>query len=147
MRVYLDVCCLNRPFDDQSQPRVRLETQAVLLVLENFSSRKWEWVGSEMVLYEINRNPNVEVRQQVLLLASQIKNLVEVNAKILKRAEDFERSGFDSYDTIHLASAEVAKVDVFLTTDDQLLKVANRNKKLLTIKAENPVRWLEEVLK
>lgn len=84
MRVYLDVCCLNRPFDDQSQPRVRLETQAVLLVLENFSSRKWEWVGSEMVLYEINRNPNVEVRQQVLLLASQIKNLVEVNAKILK---------------------------------------------------------------
>ncbi len=32
MRVYLDNCCYNRPFDDQAQPSVRLETEAKLLI-------------------------------------------------------------------------------------------------------------------
>jgi hypothetical protein len=30
MVLYLDVCCLKRPFDDQAQPRIRIETEAVL---------------------------------------------------------------------------------------------------------------------
>jgi hypothetical protein len=33
MRVYLDMCCLKRPFDDQSQPRIHLESEAVLALL------------------------------------------------------------------------------------------------------------------
>ena len=32
-RIYLDVCCLNRPFDDQSQPRIRLESETILIIL------------------------------------------------------------------------------------------------------------------
>ncbi len=32
-QIYLDVCCLNRPFDDQRQDRIRLEADAVLLIL------------------------------------------------------------------------------------------------------------------
>ena len=31
--IYLDVCCLNRPFDDQSQPRIHLESEAILTIL------------------------------------------------------------------------------------------------------------------
>jgi hypothetical protein len=31
LRIYLDACCLNRPFDDQTQERIRLESEAVLL--------------------------------------------------------------------------------------------------------------------
>jgi len=34
MKIYLATCCLNRPFDDQRQPRVRLESEAVTLILE-----------------------------------------------------------------------------------------------------------------
>ena len=33
MRVYLDLCCLKRPFDSQAHPVVRLETEAVLALL------------------------------------------------------------------------------------------------------------------
>jgi len=58
-----------------------------------------------------------------------------------RRAEELEKSGFDTYDAIHLASAEQAGVDVFLTTDEQIMKVANRNKKLLPFLVENPVKW------
>mgnify|MGYP002080881380 CR=1 FL=1 len=143
MRIYLDACCLNRLFDDQSQPRVRLETEAIALVLEKLSQGEWDWVGSEILLYEINQNPDLESRQRALSFASLAHEVVETNDKILQRDE----AGFDSYDAIHLASAEFGKADVFLTTDDQILKIASRRRNLLSFVVENPVKWLEEVLK
>ena len=48
-KIYLDVCCLNRPFDDQSQPRIRLEAQAVLAILDRVSEGKWECVSSHAI--------------------------------------------------------------------------------------------------
>jgi len=56
-------------------------------------------------------------------------------------------SGFDSFDALHLASAEQAEVKIFLTTDDALEKFALRNRDLLAVQVVNPVKWLEEVLK
>jgi hypothetical protein len=37
-RIYLDVCALCRPFDDQAQIRIRLETEAVQLILSYVKS-------------------------------------------------------------------------------------------------------------
>jgi predicted nucleic acid-binding protein len=147
MKVYLDACCLNRPFDDQRQPRVRLETEAISLILGKLYQDEWDWVSSEALLYEIGQNPDVENRQRVLAFASLAHQVIELDEKILRRAEEFEQSGFDPYDALHLASAEQAKVNVFLTTDDQILKVARRKKNLFSFTIENPVTWLEEVLK
>ena len=147
MKVYLDACCLNRPFDDQSQPRVRLEAEAVSLILEKFNQDDWEWVGSEVLHYEVDQHPDSETRERILSFLSLTRRVVEINEKTLKRAEELEETGFDSYDAIHLASAEFGKADVFLTTDDQILKVSNRNKSLFSFPVENPVKWLEEVLK
>lgn len=39
-RIYLDVCCLNRPFDNQSQPRIALETQAILTILSQCEAQQ-----------------------------------------------------------------------------------------------------------
>ncbi len=147
MIVYLDACCLNRPFDDQSQPRVRLEAEAVSLILEKLNQSEWEWVGSEILLHEVGQNPDLENRQRALSFVSLAHQIVEITEKILRRAEELEEAGFDSYDAIHLSSAEFGKADVFLTTDDQILKVAARKKNLFSFTVENPVKWLEEVLK
>lgn len=147
MKVYLDACCLNRPFDDQSQPRVRLETEAVSIILEKLHQNEWEWIGSEILLYELGQNHDVENRQRTLSFVSLAQQVVETTEKILSRAEELEETGFDSYDAIHLSSAEDGKADVFLTTDDQILKVATRKKSLFSFTVENPVKWLEEVLK
>ena len=147
MKIYLDACCLNRPFDDQSQPRVRLEAEAISLILGKLHKHEWNWIGSEILIYEIKQNPDLEIMQRVLSLSSLSDQVVELTDKVLTRAEELENAGFDSYDAIHLASAEHANVDVFLTTDDQIVKVANRNRKLLAFLIENPVKWLEEVLK
>lgn len=147
MKIYLDACCLNRPFDDQRQPRIRLEAEAISLVLQKLHQREWEWVGSEVLVYELGQTVDVERRERLLLLARQSHQVVEITEKILKRAEKLEASGFDSYDAIHLACAEQANVDVFLTTDDSIQKTANRNKEEFSFVIANPVRWLEEVLK
>jgi predicted nucleic acid-binding protein len=147
MKIYLDTCCLNRPFDDQNQLRVRLEAEAVTLVLERLHQHKWEWVGSEILVSELEQTKDDERRERLLLLSGQVHEVVEMDERILTRAEKLEASGYDSYDAIHLASAERAKVDVFLTTDDNLLKVANQNKKAFSFMVVNPVKWLEEVLK
>jgi predicted nucleic acid-binding protein len=147
MKIYLEACCLNRPFDDQRQPRIRLEAEAISLILQNFHQREWEWVGSEVLVYELEQTVDVERRERLLLLAGQSHQVVEITETILNRAEKLEASGFDSYDAIHLASAEQADVDVFLTTDDNLQKVSNRNKEVFSFVVENPVKWLEEVLK
>lgn len=147
MKIYLDACCLNRPFDDQRQPRIRLEAEAISLVLQKLHQREWEWVGSEVLVYELGQTFDVERRERLLLLARQSHQVVEITEKILKRAEKLEASGFDSYDAIHLACAEQANVDVFLTTDDSIQKTANRNKEEFSFVIANPVRWLEEVLK
>jgi predicted nucleic acid-binding protein len=147
MKIYLDTCCLNRPFDDQRQPRVRLESEAVTLILEKTHKHEWEWMGSEILFYELEQIGDIERRERTVLLAQQCHQIIEVTGQILDQAEKLESSGFDSYDALHLASAEYAKVDIFLTTDDHLQKLANRGKKRFFFTVINPVQWLEEVLK
>ena len=147
MKVYLDTCCLNRPWDDQSQPRIHFETEAILLILAKLDRHEWEWIGSEILFYEIRLTTDDERREYTLLLASQSHSVIELTPKILEHAESLENAGFDAYDAIHLASADAAQADIFLTTDDQMVKRANRNKKLFSLRVENPVKWLEEVLK
>ena len=98
-------------------------------------------------MYELGQTEDTERRERLLLLAGQSHQTIETTEKILTYAERLESSGFDSYDAIHLASAESAKADFFLTTDDNLQKIVNRNKKLFSFSVINPVKWLEEVLK
>lgn len=91
MKIYLDACCLNRLFDDQSQPRVRLETEAIALVLEKLSQGEWDWVGSEILLYEINQNPDLENRQRVLSFASLTHKVIDTTEKICNAPRNLMR--------------------------------------------------------
>jgi hypothetical protein len=81
MKVYLDACCLNRPFDDQSQPRVRLEAEAISIILEKLHQNEWEWIGSEILLYELGQNPDLDNRQRTLSFASLAQQVVETTEK------------------------------------------------------------------
>jgi predicted nucleic acid-binding protein len=147
MKIYLDACCLNRPFDDQRQARVRLEAEAISLILQKLHQREWEWIGSDVLVYELGQTEDVERKERLLLLAGQSHQVVAMTEKILTQAEKLVASNIDGYDAIHLASAENAKANVFLTTDDNMQKIANRNKKMFSFVVVNPVTWLEEVLK
>lgn len=87
MKIYLDTCCLNRPFDDQRQPRIRLESEAVTLILEKIRQREWLWVGSEILLYEIEQTVNAERKDRLLFLVQEANENLEINEMTLERAE------------------------------------------------------------
>ena len=64
MKVYLDVSCLNRPFDDQGQTRIRLEAEAVTLILECIDAGRWRQVSSQMAEIEIAAISEAERRRR-----------------------------------------------------------------------------------
>ena len=58
VRIYLDACCLNRPFDDQSQVRVHLESEAVLAVIERAEDGRWTLLSSATLEFELAQMPD-----------------------------------------------------------------------------------------
>lgn len=57
MRIYFDNCCFNRPFDDQSQIRIRLESEAKLKIQADIVEEKFELVWSYILDAENKANP------------------------------------------------------------------------------------------
>lgn len=146
MKIYLDACCLNRPFDDQTQDRIHLESEAVLTILKHIESEDWEWVASDVLFYEVRETPNDERKRRVLKLCENATSQIKLNQSIRNEAEILINLGFTTYDALHLACAVEAQVDVFLSTDDKLVKRALRNPDNIKIKVSNPLSWLQEVL-
>jgi predicted nucleic acid-binding protein len=143
-RVYLDNCVLNRPFDDQSQERIRLETEAIVLLLARLERKEWTWLGSQVLELEIDKMPDAEQQSRLRHVMEFVSLTVEIGEKELTRASELQRLGFVGFDAVHLACAEIGKADVFLTTDDRLLKLAKRLAKKLRVKVENPLDWMKE---
>ena len=90
MKVYLDVCCWNRPFDDQTQEKIHLETEAILIIL---SSDRWELIGSDIVDFEISKIPDKERKKKVELLAQKVLKKQKISADLIKRAKILSKKG------------------------------------------------------
>jgi predicted nucleic acid-binding protein len=122
MKIYLDTSVYNRPFDDQTQPRIWLEAMAFSMILQLVETEKVELVTSSVIAFENSKNPFLQRRKWVdscLKLAKQ--NLV-LNAEIRKRGRELEKQGIKPLDALHLACAESGKIDYFLTCDDKVVK-------------------------
>ena len=60
-KIYLDVCCWNRPFDDQTQTRVHLEAEAILAIVSEIERGDSQLLHSEIVDLEIADTPDPNV--------------------------------------------------------------------------------------
>ncbi|GBF82452.1 PIN domain-containing protein [Aphanothece sacrum] len=143
-RIYMDVCCFNRPFDDWSQLRIRLEAEAILTIINYFQTEEWLLIGSIALDSEIEQTPDLEKKQQVKDLLTLAKTKISLTEVIQKRTKTLVKLGFKSFDALHLAYAESGIVDVFLTTDDRLLNKATLNQAILKVPVKNPISWLME---
>jgi predicted nucleic acid-binding protein len=103
------------------------------------------WVSSTVLNIELSRNPDPDRRHDAEELLSFANEVVVPQNSEADRAKRIEELGFSPFDALHLASAERGGADVFLTTDDDLLRRARRSLGLLHIRVENPVLWYEEV--
>jgi len=142
MKIYLDVCCLNRPFDDQSNLRVHLESEAVKTILSLCEQTQWQLLSSEVIEFEIANTIDEDKRTQLQQMTAMATLIPPLTTEVLARAQFLETAGLTVFDAMHLACAET-HADIFLTVDDKFLKKA---RSLTRLGVNNPLKWLEEVL-
>ena len=124
MRIYLDNCCLQRPLDDQTQPRIRVETESVLVVLAAVQAGEQLLLGSEALEYEVSRIPDETRRTEVFSVLALAVERLQVTDAVEALALVFEQQEVRAMDSIHLALASTAKADFFCTCDDKLFRKA-----------------------
>jgi len=144
MRLYLDVSCLNRPFDDQRQARIRAEAEAILGILKQIDIGRGQLVSSEIIEIEVDANPDRVRRTRVRALLAAQDDRIALTDDVVGRGVELERLGFKSADALHVASAESARVVALLTCDDRLLRTAERHRTELHIRVANPTIWFAE---
>ncbi len=143
MKIYLDNCCFNRPFDDQLQLRIRLESEAKLQIQENISTGIYKLIWSYILDYENSKNPFKERQKQIAKWSLYSFVNIEENDNIINNAININKLGVKNIDSLHIACAYVAKADYFITTDDGIL---NKSQLIQNIRIIDPIGFIKEVL-
>ena len=143
MRVYLDMCCYSRPYDDQSQLKVAMETQSKLYIQSLIKEKKLELIVSYMLRYECSKNP-FEMRRNTIFsfMTENAFGYVGDNRKkvIETKAAEIMKTGVKFKDACHVASAIYAKCEYFITTDIRLLKYHTEEIRMVT-----PIEFVTEM--
>ena len=126
MKLYLDMCVYNRPFDDQSQPRIMLESQIFIMLLSMISEGRFDLINSFALEYENSKNPDIENMLKISDLLGYSTDYISRNEGILDRSLELEKYGLMGMDAVHIACAEKAKADFFVTCDNNLIKKLKR---------------------
>lgn len=144
MLIYLDNCCFNRPFDDQGQLRIRLETEAKLHVQEMVLNNEMQLAWSYILDFENSANPFEHRKASVAQWKSHAFVDTGETKQIIKEAARIHNIGVGPKDALHVACAIEMGCDYFLTTDDALIKKISD---LKGIKVVDPIFFIREVLK
>nr|VFK32749.1 MAG: hypothetical protein BECKMB1821G_GA0114241_11249 [Candidatus Kentron sp. MB]VFK34597.1 MAG: hypothetical protein BECKMB1821I_GA0114274_10779 [Candidatus Kentron sp. MB]VFK76864.1 MAG: hypothetical protein BECKMB1821H_GA0114242_107915 [Candidatus Kentron sp. MB] len=143
MKIYLDNCCFNRPYDDQFDFRIRLEVEAKLKIQEEIRNGTFQLVWSYLLDYENNKNPFKERKEQIAGWRKYaLKDIVESEA-VIGVAVNLQKQRIKKIDSLHIACAINADADYFLTTDDGILRKATR---IQGIRVDDPIGFIKEVL-
>jgi predicted nucleic acid-binding protein len=142
MRVDLDNCCFNRPFDDQTKRRIRIEAEAKLYVQEMIRANALELAWSYVLDYENDANPFPERRAAIAGWRELAVCDMDESAKILDLQLRYEAFGLKPADRLHLACAVAAGCEVFLTTDDGVLR---RQGRVPDIRILDPAAFVREL--
>jgi predicted nucleic acid-binding protein len=142
VKIYLDTSVYNRPFDDQTQPRIWLETLALALILQLVEEAEAVVVNSAVLEFENSENPFSLRRDWMARCLEHAAVYQRVNQSIRERAEALEKHGLGAIDSLHVACAESAHADYFLTCDDRLLRKQNH----FNVVAMNPLDFVQKVV-
>ena len=140
MRIYLDNCCFNRPYDNQLQPIIKLETEAKLHIQQEVIEGNLELVWSFILHFENNDNPFADKKRQIGLWEDNAVCAVAYSDDVYAMAMSFSALGIKIKDSLHLACAVAANAEYFITTDKKLL-----NKAVKEIIIINPIDFLRRL--
>ena len=142
-KLYLDMNIYNRPFDEQMQVKIRLETIAIFSILQRIKSGDFALLWSFVIDYENSLNPYDDVRLEIELASSLADETIKPDEFVVATARRFEKKGIKPRDALHLACALKGKAEYFLTCDDKLIKKASALG--INLKIMNPIKFVEEM--
>ena len=142
MKLYLDNCMFNRPFDDQSNINILLESEAKLKIQENIRLGLYELVWSYILDYENGKNPFRERQEQIGKWKKYANTDIEAGDDIIRLAKALNQLGLKKLDALHVACDISADADYFLTTDKGILK---RSEIIKDIQVKDPIGFIREV--
>ena len=139
-RIYLDNCCFNRPYDDQANLNVHLETEAKIFIQHEILNENFELAWSFMMDYEIASNPFQD--RQIAFLNWKYIAVVDIDPveEILNMGRDLSQKNIKKKDALHIACAIKAECEYFITTDGKIL-----NKTISEIKIVNPLDFIRQL--
>ena len=140
--IHMDVCALSRPFDDQDFMRIRLETEAVNLILSKSKEGKFRLLVSSAHDLEIRAIDDAVERIKLQAILKEMGEPAKGDVrKIRARAEELVRLGFGVGDSAHLAFAEFHSAE-FITCDDKVIRKSLKHK--IGVWCGNPVAFCEK---
>ena len=141
-KVYLDNCCFNRPYDNQKQERIHLESLAKLYIQQQIIDGNISFVWSFILEYENSQNPHELRKQAISQFSYRSREYFDAQNKnaIIRESKGIMDSGIKAKDSLHIACAILSSCDYFITTDDKLLKY-----KTDKIKLTDPVQFVREM--
>ncbi len=137
MKIYLDTCCLNRPFDDQSNARIHLESEAIKIIIDKCENGDLDLISSEVKEFEVAKISDENKKFKIIEILTLSKETILLDEHYIIKAKEFENQGFGAFDSLHLAICE-QNAEVLLTVDDKLLSKINKIPDY-KIKVMNPV--------
>jgi len=140
--IYLDNCCFNRPYDDQSQVKIRLETEAKLYIQSQINSNDLSLAWSYILDYENGRNPYPQRMEAICRWKSLATSYVVESLEIKVRARLLVEKGLGTFDALHLACSVAGGASVFLTCDNGILR--KRSILEIPLRISSPLEFLEQ---
>jgi len=139
LKLYLDICTFNRPFDDQQQLKIRLETEAKLFIQQGIINGVYDLVWSYILEFENNQNQFIDRRNSIYDWKNISKIYCTENEEIINYTENLKKYNLRTKDALHIACGVYTGSDYFITTDKQLY-----NLKFNDIRIINPLTFLNE---
>lgn len=148
MKIYLDLCVYNRPFDDQGQPRIEIETKEFMFLLGKAINKEIALINSFALEEENRKNPFITRKDKIHDILRVASEYVSYFKGLENRAKEIEKLGIMAMDALHIACAEVAKADYFITCDGVLVDKGKKNKRKLKVRLINLMDFVaKEVFK
>ena len=125
MKIYLDMCCYNRPYDPQEQIKINLETQAKLYIQEMIKQGGVQLVSSYILDYEVSNVPAEDRKQTIKAFIDRYSSEYvggENHTVVEAKASEIMKTGVKEKDALHVASAILSGCGCFISTDRRLLK-------------------------
>lgn len=144
MKIYLDMCSIQRPLDTKTQLRIAVEAEAILGIIALCESGQVDLMASDALMFETAQNPHPVRKRHALAVLAKATLFVQTDHRVEERARAFHALGLKPLDALHLAAAVEAQADYFCTCDDRLLRRGQTADTLQT-KVVSPLELIAEV--